>query len=267
MPTVCVALPCLLAALGATLRRNHRRATVYLLLAILPTTLLLFVENRLWLRGERSNDTIRIVHWNIARGRNGLDAVAGLLSRKRADIIVLSDLPETFDKQAFIADVLSGAQSVLLGGMLILSRDGLGDITRPEKDSDLIITGVTCRAKGRSVRLFAADLNAALSMPRYPRLRRVADAMRKHQPDVVVGDFNALRRSWCIARSPGYRHAYNVAGSGWSGTWPVALPLWAIDQCIVGDRARAVRYDLVSTPCSDHRMQVLDFTLIPETDP
>jgi hypothetical protein len=37
------------------------------------------------------------------------------------------------------------------------------------------------------------------------------------------------------------------------------VPLWAIDQCVVGPRVEALRYELRSTAASDHRLQRLEF--------
>jgi hypothetical protein len=49
-------------------------------------------------------------------------------------------------------------------------------------------------------------------------------------------------------------HAYDVAGSGWSATWPIPLPLWAIDQCLVGPRLQVVVHTALGfRRGSDHR--------------
>jgi endonuclease/exonuclease/phosphatase family metal-dependent hydrolase len=81
----------------------------------------------------------------------------------------------------------------------------------------------------------------------------------QHEADVILGDLNAPRRSRALTPPPpGFVHAYDAAGSGWSATWPVPLPLWAIDQCLVGPRLQVVGYRLGFRRGSDHRMQVVD---------
>ena len=98
--------------------------------------------------------------------------------------------------------------------------------------------------------------------PRHPLLERVLAMIGARVPDLVLGDFNAPRRSLALSRLPaGFRHAYDAAGSGWSATWPAALPLLAIDQTIVGPRLVVRRYTLRTTRISDHRLQLteLDF--------
>jgi endonuclease/exonuclease/phosphatase family metal-dependent hydrolase len=97
---------------------------------------------------------------------------------------------------------------------------------------------------------------------RDPLLRRVLAAMASEKPDLVLGDFNSPRRSRALDPLPeGFTHAYDAAGRGWAYSWPVPLPVLAIDQTIVGARLEPLAYALHSTIVSDHRMQVLDFRL------
>ena len=124
---------------------------------------------------------------------------------------------------------------------------------------------VTWTGRAGSLILVAVNLSSSLSFHRDPGLQALCEGMQRVQPDIVVGDFNAPRRSRALEPLPkGFRHAYDCAGSGWSYTWPVPCPVYAIDQCIVGSRVRPIRYFLVSTLRSDHRAQVMDFA-VPET--
>ena len=64
-------------------------------------------------------------------------------------------------------------------------------------------------------------------------------------PDLIVGDFNIPRGSASLgafleaAGAPGMRNAFDLAGAGWQRTWPRETPVWAIDQCFVGERVAA----------------------------
>jgi len=99
-----------------------------------------------------------------------------------------------------------------------------------------------------------------LLVPRDPLLRRMRALMESERPDLVAGDFNAPRRSRALwPLPPGYSHAYLAAGRGWSYTWPVPCPLYALDQCIVSSAIRPLRYDLAADPASDHRIQLMEF--------
>ncbi|MFO1022622.1 MAG: hypothetical protein U0903_18280 [Planctomycetales bacterium] len=113
-------------------------------------------------------------------------------------------------------------------------------------------------------------------MPRDGVLRELMELAGREQPDFVIGDLNAPRLSRQLCRLPaGYRHAYDEAGKGWSATWPTcwpgyarfripfdwlcAFPLWSLDHTLLGPRVVALKYQLLTTRVSDHRMQVLDF--------
>ena len=97
---------------------------------------------------------------------------------------------------------------------------------------------------------------------RDPPLRQLIRLMEAHQPDIVAGDFNAPRRSLALDPLPvGFRHAYEVAGKGWSYSWPILFPVYAIDQCILGKRIVPIRYELASSIHSDHRRQILEFSV------
>ena len=99
-------------------------------------------------------------------------------------------------------------------------------------------------------------------MARDPNLREIVAWIERRQPDVVVGDFNAPRRSRALQPAPeGYAHAYESSGSGWSYTWPSLLPVLAIDQCLIGPRISPGRYRLGTSLLSDHRIQKLTFDL------
>lgn len=68
-------------------------------------------------------------------------------------------------------------------------------------------------------------------------------------------------RRWHRAALPdGYAHAYRTAGGGCGYTWPVPLPVYAIDHCLHGPRVEPIRYHL-GTGASTHRYQMFDFSL------
>ena len=79
---------------------------------------------------------------------------------------------------------------------------------------------------------------------------------------VITRDFNAPRRSLAFTELPaGYQHAFDSVGFGYGNTWPMPVPMYALDQCIFGPRVVPADYRLVSSAHSDHRLQVFDFSL------
>lgn len=104
------------------------------------------------------------------------------------------------------------------------------------------------------------DGPSAITVPRDPWLRELNELIAQRRPALVVGDFNAPRESRSLCELPdGYRQVYHSVGSGWGYTWPVPVPMYALDHTIHSPDIVPVRYELYSSLCSDHRRQVFDF--------
>lgn len=101
-------------------------------------------------------------------------------------------------------------------------------------------------------------------------LATVEEAVAEHDPDLVLGDFNAT-----VDHAPmrdladaGYRDAGELANQGWLPTWPasgtvdvlgIGLPaLVQIDHVLVGPGLAALGMHTVGLPDSDHRAVVAE---------
>lgn len=101
-------------------------------------------------------------------------------------------------------------------------------------------------------------------------LEVVEQAVADHDPDLVVGDFNATldHAPMRDLADAGYRDAGELANQGWQPTWPasrtvdvlgVALPaLVQIDHVLVGPGLAALGMRTVALPDSDHRAVVAE---------
>ncbi|MBN1342417.1 MAG: hypothetical protein JXQ73_07040 [Phycisphaerae bacterium] len=252
----------ILVASGGSLWRMRGRAAggVLLALAVVPACFVVFVENQWTAHSSPAGDgrVVRVVHWNIFRGHAGFDRIESVVRSHPADLYVLSELPDDFDVDSLARRMGFEEPALHASNMALFGRGHLSDGGWLHKDRALKVYAATWRYEGVCLKVFAIDMASALEVARDPQLRRVTSLMAEHRPDVVVGDFNAPRRSRALCPLPsGYTHAYEAAGRGWSYTWPMPCPVYAIDQCILGDRVAARRYELVSTLCSDHRMQVI----------
>ncbi|MDI6910240.1 endonuclease/exonuclease/phosphatase family protein [Nocardioides sp.] len=91
------------------------------------------------------------------------------------------------------------------------------------------------------------------------------DTVRQHDPDLVLGDFNATddHAPMRALADAGLRDAAELADEGWQPTWPaggrwrvlglVVPPLTRIDHVLVGPRLAAVSVHTAVLPGSDHR--------------
>ena len=249
-------------AVLALLRLVHgrrRQAAVWALIALLPLAWVMGVENRWTAAGAASAGMgrLRIVHWNIRHGwgwaRIAPDAIAA-----RADLYVFSEPPYAArERDVAKARGFTGA-TLHLGEMAVIARGKLGKPEWLSHDAMQVIL-VPWSVDGATWNLLLVDLPSDVRIARDPLLRRVRVLAEQREADVILGDFNAPRRSRALTPPPpGFVHAYDAAGSGWSATWPIPLPLWAIDQCLVGPRLQVVHYRLGFRRGSDHRMQLVD---------
>lgn len=263
--------------------RTSRRLTLGLLIA--PLGMLLGVENQ-WMRPEtptpenissanQENSStsvtsvsaasnapvpIRLIHWNLARGVMGWERQWRHIESLHPDIIVLSEIPEQLD-----TTTLTGFDVLVVNGMAVACHGSMTKSGSLVPGGPLQAWHVTCQLSEGPLEVMIADMVSRIGIPRDPYLRPFVALLADRKIDVSVGDFNAPRRSLAFDELPaGYRHGYDAAGSGWSYTWPMPVPFLAIDQCMIGPRLKAVRYELQSTLLSDHRLQVLDFEWLRE---
>jgi endonuclease/exonuclease/phosphatase (EEP) superfamily protein YafD len=257
VPSPLVALT--LAVLAGVERLRRRPALALALAALAPLAVALLVECR-WrapaVAAKAGGDALRVLHWNVSGGWVGAGEQAREIARRAPDFVVLSEAPDRVARR--VAAALPGFRHRTFGSLSLLARE-LDGGEWVERSRELQVVAATLPWGERRVAVLAVNLISAPLAPRAPSLARVAELLAARRPDLAVGDFNAPRRSWALRRLPaGYRHAYDEAGSGWSATWPVPLPLLAIDQAIIGPELRAVGYRLAGTAWSDHRLQVID---------
>lgn len=280
LPSAVVLGILLLLAAFEVLRRRRRQAVVLLLLALPPALAVLLVENR-WqgrpeaVRSEVASDAadrradLRVVAWNVADFPRGVERAAALLRALDPDLVLLSEAPGKPPLE--LEHRLGGGLRLTpLGSMAIFARGEPLAVEWLAREDELQVAFVRWPIADRRLGVLAVNVISSPRVPRDPLLERVLAMIEARAPDLVLGDFNAPRRSLALARLPaGFRHAYDAAGSGWSSTWPAALPLLAIDQTIVGPRLVVRGYSLRTTRISDHRLQLteLDFEIPPEKAP
>jgi vancomycin resistance protein VanJ len=268
LPSPCLAAGLLLAA-GLSAFQKWRESRVYLTLAIAPIWAVLMIENQ-WVTPDVSAispaESFRIVHWNICHGLPGWKSQKAAIIALDPDLIVLSETTKEVS-----ADVFPGYQTLPVQNMLVACR--MPTDPSPQRlrarmtASGHLVSGgsvkaflVKCPVGEETLEVMIADHTSNPRVWRDPELRRLTAAIDQYQPDIVVGDLNAPRRSLALQVLPnGYRHAYESAGAGWSYTWPVPFPCLAIDQCLISASVNPADYQLKSTLLSDHRIQILDF--------
>lgn len=254
-----------LYCLGVTIITKKKTFLFTFIAIVIVSGIMVFhVENRFFVndgaivKGQRA----RLVHWNVFRGRLGWDAIEGRLQEKNAEIIVLNETTPEFGRYVAKNPYWRDYGYFRAGNFTFLGRGQFWRGRWLEEKKELRAYLFHWKYQNREYKIIAAHLASNPLTPRDPLLKRLVYHIAAIEPDLVVGDFNAPRRSGKLDPLPeGYLHAYEKVGKGWSYSWPVPVPLYAIDQCILGRNIVPVQYKLESTVASDHRMQTLDFAL------
>ncbi|KAB2958354.1 MAG: hypothetical protein F9K16_13545 [Thermoanaerobaculia bacterium] len=209
----------------------------------------------------RSGSRVTLVHWNISGGWRDAERQLATVRGLEPDLIVLSEANER--AAGPYVSALDGFEVRSLGGLTIAAR-GAVSVEWLDRRREVQTVLARCRVDRTELSILAVNLTSALTVPRAPLLDQVLARIRERRPDLVVGDFNAPRRSRALSRLPaGWRHAYVEAGRGWSATWPQPAPMLAIDQLLVGPRLRVTGYQLLPGPGTDHRLQVAELEAPP----
>ncbi|MBM4030254.1 MAG: hypothetical protein FJ291_00535 [Planctomycetes bacterium] len=265
VPTSLSAAALLIAALLAFACGCRRVALAAAVLWLFPAFWLFFVENQ-WVRPSPRGDparALRLVHWNVGPITNRAEVIVKHLKPIGADAYVLSEMFNPVVSSQIAAALGSDYTVCHVRQIAVLARGALKLHERDERMPSRVYTIEWGSSFGR-VLLMTVDLPSRPIYSRAPWLQQVHERITYLRPDLVVGDFNARRRAHYLGRPPkGYAHAYDEAGRGWCYSWPDAFPLWDIDQCIIGPRVRAIRYEIAPTGASDHRLQWLEFSIAP----
>ncbi|MHC5538094.1 endonuclease/exonuclease/phosphatase family protein [Singulisphaera rosea] len=267
-PSSIMAGLCVAATVRLRSKGEKRLAVALGLLALAPIGMVGLVENQ-WRRPRITSpagEAFTLSHWNLGYGIWGLRGVEDVLLDRRSHLYVLSEAPVGFETR--LAKRLGpGYTAVRMGTMAVVAEGRVSPPRRLTEGRTIQVDMMSWESRGERLEIFAVDIGSSLRVARDPLLRQLQILMETHRPDVVVGDFNSPRRSRALCPPPeGFVHAYDVAGSGWSATWPVPCPVLAIDQCLVSSRISPIRYDLDSTWHSDHRLQQLEFVVAHNQD-
>lgn len=208
---------------------------------------------------------------NIAQDDGDPVALVRIARAERVDLLVVEEVTAAdlaaMDRSG-IADLLPYHVGVPRSGghgTMVFSRTELGpaERTRTWHDGWIFTMG---------------DLTVIATHPQAPTLPDIwtddhaalLTAVREHDPDLVLGDFNATadHAPMRALADAGHRDVGELANQGWHPTWPatgrwaplpgVSFPLAQIDHVLVGPRLAAIGQHVVTLPGSDHRAVVAE---------
>jgi len=206
----------------------------------------------------QNSKAIQVLYWNVAR-RGDLSASIELIRSVNADIIGLAEVAgETEERRAeFRTSFPDYSVSVMGGGLYLLTRGESSEVTAVTLDRSSIARLVTVRINGEDWPLAIVDIfaNPLRSRARaFTRLQEVCDS-EESRPLIVMGDFNTPPDSFHLhAFREKYRLVFDVVGQGYSGTWPVPVPLMQLDHIWVSNEVAPVSIQKRYSFASDHAL-------------
>ena len=210
-----------------------------------------------------SGKSHRVLLWNVCRGRLGFDAIATQIRHIDADVVGLVEADsDSEEMREFWNREFPGYQSLVLpNGLCLLTKGTVNQTEQGNLGPNGRYTLIRLTNRGDQLTLLLVDLDSNPFLSRQEPLERLTHFVES-LPDraiVVMGDFNTPPDS--LFFDPLRRHfdnAFEAAGNGFYGTWPVPVPLLAIDHIWIGNGLETARCELCWTWRSDHRPVVAE---------
>ena len=210
-------------------------------------------------------DSIRIVFCNVNRGFRGYDGLADELVAHDADVVALVEATDDGQQRNTWRERFPGYTVQTSGsGMVFLVR---GSIEVIETGRSGIVSRWRLARVTTGERRFLLLLIDIASHPlrsRQPAFDDLVDLLKKYrdEPLVIAGDFNTPVNSVRYGEMRQQtRNAFEAAGEGLRETWPVVLPVLALDQIWGNDRIQWLRCRHGWSARSDHRPVIAEFTV------
>ena len=201
---------------------------------------------------------VKVVFWNACRIHRGWDQVTAEVRSWDADVVALVEAGIGTEKtREHWKTGCPGYKVSLLGaGIVLLTRGEAGDSTVHEFPDGSRARQITTTVHGQTLTLVIVDIQANPFWSRREPLAHVAEVVTPLAggSTLVLGDFNTPADSALLAplRSQ-YSLAFDRAGQGYRATWPLPLPVLAIDQAWVSPQVDVTSCRHLWTRASDHR--------------
>ena len=228
------------------------------LIAILGFAIWAFYSENVENAKTPSSTDVRIVYWNTANARFGVNNLAAQIVKWDAPVIGLieanSYYPQTLKEWQRELPEYSVVHAHF-GGLIAVKGIVKTQISHHLLPSswceqfDLIVGD-------DEFTLLLVDISAQLSLSRRLPLQELAALAEKlnDRPLVIMGDFNTPDDS--VHLRPLRDHCRNIFrehGTGYAATWPMPLPVLTLDQVWVNQHVNGSKCEHLWSIYSDHR--------------
>ena len=201
---------------------------------------------------------LKVVFWNACRIHRGWDQVTAEVRSWDADVVALVEAGiGTEETRLQWKQGCPGYKVSLLGaGIVLLTRGQSGESTVHEFPDGSRARQITTTVNGQTLNLVIVDIQANPFSSRKEPLSQLAQVVAPlaSETTLILGDFNTPADSALLEpiRSH-YAMAFDQAGQGYRATWPIPLPVLAIDQAWASASVDVTSCQHLWTQASDHR--------------
>lgn len=252
-----------LVAAGLWARRRKWRHTGACVLAAVACVF--WWDQTAWFTNDPipAKSTLRVLFWNIHRGKAGFERVADAVREADADVIGLVEADAykgktgPFWKKRFAEYDVCGPYK----GILFMVRGGTIEEIVTTQLGGGYSRSFLVKLAGKQRRFLVVDIKSYLFRARNRPITRLTRDMLRYanEPTVIMGDFSVPIESALLDPLRRFLHnAFETRGRGSSGTWPGWLGLLSLDQVWVTPFVQVCKCEIVRSPLSDHRMVIVE---------
>jgi endonuclease/exonuclease/phosphatase family metal-dependent hydrolase len=210
--------------------------------------------------GAPAPSSLKLFFWNAAHNKRAGE-ITSYIHEFNADLIGIVEAGTRTKKvrslwknafPSYNVELLAGEMAIMTRGE-ILSKES-GSLGRRGRFNLLKVV-----LNGEQFYVLLVDIDGDPLRSRAPAFEPLAKMIRSYSQDnlIVMGDFNTPLDSVLFESFRQYlTHAFESGGNGFVETWPVPLPVLAIDHIWVSKKIKVVSCNLNWSRLSDHRSVV-----------
>lgn len=203
---------------------------------------------------------LKLFFWNAAHNKRA-DEIANYIHGFNADVIGIVEAGTETKKvrniwknafPSYNVEILAGEMALITRGEILSKESGF--LGRRGRFNLLKVA-----LNGEQFHVLLVDIDGDPLRSRAPAFESLAKMIRSYSQDnlIVMGDFNTPLDSVLFESFRQYlTHAFESGGHGFAETWPIPLPVLAIDHIWVSKKIKVVSCNLNWSRLSDHRSVV-----------
>lgn len=213
--------------------------------------------------------SFRFMLWNACDGQLGWSRIHTIIHEEAPDILALAEAEtlKTGDAAWFAEHYPDYHRVDLPRRLMLLSRFPIRRHRRLAWIEGANYEAVEIATEAGPLTVLFSDVDSNLLKSRQAPIEKLHEVLKSLSgPVIMTGDLNTpVDSRYLDPVRDEYRNAFEVSGHGLHTTWPMPLPVIAIDH-VWGNRAvQFHRTRILWTSCSDHRPVIADFSILPAT--